>query len=139
MRMRADYPRPLQVNGVVGRQARHGAMVGVSVLQTQLVPMAPRKGEVRRVGEYLIVVILRALHPVKQESAAPLPAPFVSHIRVKSERADVPVMLVTSQHRPTGHTGRIIGIQTAIRVLQITAVAVKHFCAPIESLELVVP
>ena len=57
-----------------------GVVVGVGVLQAQLVPVAERPGDVRRVGVRLVAVILRVLDPVEEETSAPLPMPFVSRI-----------------------------------------------------------
>src|ERR1039457_1014325 len=87
--------------------------------------MAEGKGDVRRIGGGRLGVVLVALHPLIQETRAPLPAPLVSDIRIKADRADVFVELVT--------TGR-----NAIGVGEITVVAVKHLRAPGETLELIV-
>src|SRR6266446_1475180 len=60
VRVRADDPRPLQVNGVVGAQAGHGIVIGVRVLQAQLVPVAQGPRDLRRIGKGLVAMVLRA-------------------------------------------------------------------------------
>ena len=94
VRVRADDPCPLQVDGVVVAQARHGVVFGVRVLQAQLIPVAERPRDVRRVGICDVVFVRGVLHVIKQETGAPLPAEFVGHVRVQSERADIAVELV---------------------------------------------
>src|SRR6266853_613867 len=80
VRVRADDPRPLQVDGVVGAQAGHGIVIGVRVLQTQLVPVAQGPGDIGRVGKGFVAMVLRVLQPVKQETRAPLPVPLVRDV-----------------------------------------------------------
>src|SRR5437899_854845 len=47
MRVRADDPRPLQINRVVGGPVGRSAVIGMGVLQTQEVPVTDREGDVR--------------------------------------------------------------------------------------------
>jgi len=39
VRVRANDPRPLQIDGVIGFQSGHGVVIGVRVLQAQLIPV----------------------------------------------------------------------------------------------------
>ena len=81
MRMSPDDPRPLQEDRVFGASAC-GAMIGVGVLKAQLIPVAQSPGNIWGIAEGLITMVLRALRPVEKESRAPLPVPFIRHIRI---------------------------------------------------------
>ena len=60
-------------------------MISMGVLQPQLIPVAQGKRDEWRIGGGFVAVILCALQPVEQETRAPLPAPFVVHIRIQTE------------------------------------------------------
>src|SRR5437764_2353219 len=129
--MGADDPSPLQIDGVIRVQAGPGGVIRVSVLQAQLVPMAQRPSDVRRIAESFVVVILSILHVVKKESGAPLPVPLVSQIGVHAERAFMAKRLVAIQPRRVRR-------EAAVRVEKKTAAAEKDCSAPVQPWELVV-
>ena len=60
-------------------------MVGVSVLEAQLIPVAERPGNVGREGERLVSTPGRALHPIEEEACAPLAMPLVGDVRIHAE------------------------------------------------------
>src|ERR1051326_7326583 len=84
--MRADDPGPLEVNGVVGAQAGNGTVIGVGVLEPDLVPVACRPGDVGRISEGLVAAVLGVLHPIEEKAGAPLPVPLVGNVRVQTDR-----------------------------------------------------
>ena len=88
--------------------------------------MAQRERDERRIISRHVAVILRALHIVEQKSSAPLPAPFVVHVGIQTERSDVFGEFVA--------TGR-----GAVGIGEIAIVAVERLRAPGETLELIIP
>ena len=67
MRVRADDPRPLHINGMIGPQTGCRVVVGVGILKAQLVPVAERPRDIRRVFVGLGFVVLGILHKAIQE------------------------------------------------------------------------
>ena len=109
-------------------------MVGVGVLEADLVPVACRPGDIGRISEGLVTVVQGALHPIEEEAGAPLPVPLVGDVRIHAERADVASELISAgSWRGQGR------IKAAIGIIEITATAVEYLSTPIQPLELIIP
>src|SRR6266404_1231437 len=104
-------------------------MLRVRVLQAQLVPVAKSPGQIRRIGESFVVMVRGALHVIEQKPAAPLAVPFIREVGIDAPGADTAFVLISTE---------CAAGKAAIRVEEITAVAVKQFGAAIPSLELVI-
>ena len=88
MRVGADDPRPLQIDGIAGLQTGGNVVVRVRVLQPELIPMTQVPGDIRRIRRGSCLIVLRILQPFVQEPDSPLPVKSIGEIRIKAEGAD---------------------------------------------------
>src|SRR5208337_160970 len=125
MSVRADDPGPLQINGIVGAQAGYGVVVGMSVLKTQLIPVAQGPRNIRGVCDCLVCVVPGVLHTLEEEPCRPLPAPLVSEIGIHA------IGLYGLAERTE------LGAARCWHDIKAT-IAAEHFRGPGDTLELIV-